>query len=124
MNEIYWITRLDGLLTLFIILTALSFIGTIVFLINFSDVDCHKNREDHISGSKKYFKLCLVYIVSFFMLSVLTPSTKSAFLIFGIGGTIDYIKSNDKAMQIPSKVIDALDVWVDGFSDDSTDSEK
>lgn len=32
---------------------------------------------------------------------VFTPTTKEMLLIYGVGGTIDYIKSNDTAKELP-----------------------
>ena len=36
-------------------------------------------------------------------------------MIYGIGGTIDYIKSNDKSRQIPDKVINVIDKWLSEY---------
>lgn len=33
-------------------------------------------------------------------------------LIYSIGGTIDYIKSNEKAKQLPDKCLQALDKYL------------
>jgi hypothetical protein len=33
--------------------------------------------------------------------------------IYGIGGTIDYLKSNETAKRIPDKCIKALDLYID-----------
>ena len=50
------------------------------------------------------------------------PSTKEAMLIYGIGGTLDYIKSNDKAKQLPDKCIDALTRYVDSIEKENKDN--
>ena len=36
-----------------------------------------------------------------------------------IGGTIDYIKSNDTAKQLPDKCIKALDKWADNINEEN-----
>ena len=33
--------------------------------------------------------------------------------IYGLGGTIDYIKSNDRAKKLPDKVVNALTCYLD-----------
>ena len=38
-------------------------------------------------------------------------------MIYGIGGTIDYIKSNETAKQLPDKCIKALDKLVDNLNE-------
>ena len=50
-------------------------------------------------------------------MSIFIPTTNEALLIYGVGGTIDYIKSNDTAKQLPDKCIKALDKWVENLSE-------
>ena len=45
--------------------------------------------------------------------TVFIPSNKQMLEIYGIGGTIDYIKSNDKAKELPDKVVDALTKYLE-----------
>ena len=51
------------------------------------------------------------------VLLVLVPTTKQALLIYGVGGTVDYLKQNPTAKQIPDKCINALDKWVDSWTE-------
>jgi hypothetical protein len=39
-------------------------------------------------------------------------------MIYGVGGTIDYIKSNDTAKQLPDKVVSALDKYLDSLNEE------
>lgn len=41
------------------------------------------------------------------------PSQKSLLIIYGVGGTIDYLKENKDANKIPDKCIKALDKYLD-----------
>lgn len=34
-------------------------------------------------------------------------------MIYGVGGTIDYIKENPASKQLPDKCVKILDKWVD-----------
>ena len=56
--------------------------------------------------------------------SIITPSTKEMYAIYGLGGTIDYIKSNDKAKQLPDKCVDALTRYVDSIEKENKDNNK
>ena len=127
MDEIYWISRLDetrGVLTL---ITVFSFIATVLLffigLLKRSDAGIYRKGsqtwEQHIETSKKclYFaKRCaVVFCVSIFI-NIFTPTTNEALLIYGVGGTIDYIKSNDTAKQLPDKCVKALDKWVENLT--------
>lgn len=44
-------------------------------------------------------------------------------MIFGVGGTVDYIKSNETINQIPDKCIKALDAWVDSLTENESKNE-
>lgn len=44
---------------------------------------------------------------------VFIPSTKNLLIIYGVGGTIDYVKENKVANKIPDKCIKALDKYLD-----------
>ena len=41
-----------------------------------------------------------------------------------IGGTIDYIKSNDTAKQLPDKYIKVLDKWVDNLNKEKQENKQ
>ena len=47
------------------------------------------------------------------------PSEKKLYAIYGIGSTIDYIKSNDKAKEIPDKAIDCIYKYLDNYNKNS-----
>jgi hypothetical protein len=46
------------------------------------------------------------------------PTTRQALIIYGVGGTINYIKSNDTAKQLPEKAIMALDKYLESINED------
>lgn len=120
MTELYWITRFDyiqGFLIAFLILVGcVIIVATIGFC-----ADCGSTNE-----SPKSIKVLKWTIPSFAIaLSILCfiPSTKEAMMIYGIGGTIDYIKSNDKAKELPDKCIDALTRYVDSIEPEKTNKQ-
>ncbi|EXZ39654.1 putative membrane protein [Bacteroides fragilis str. 1007-1-F  len=41
----------------------------------------------------------------------------------GIGGTIDYIRQNETAKQLPDKCIKALDLFMDKVIEDGNDNK-
>lgn len=126
MIEIYWITRLDminGWLVSFSVISGIalliSLIGIPISYGNFlsstweSDKKSAKAALKVFKHIKKYS--LLVFCVAF-PLSILTPTKSEALLIFGVGGTIDYIKSNETVKQLPDKCVDALDAWVESLN--------
>ena len=43
-------------------------------------------------------------------------------MIWGVGNVIDYVQTNETVKQLPDKVMNALDIWVDSYI--QTDSIK
>ena len=69
-------------------------------------------KEDAIKRANN--KLIIGTILIVFSFAV--PSEKKLYAIYGIGSTIDYIKSNDKAKEIPNKAIDCIYKYLDNYS--------
>lgn len=129
MNEIYWITRLDYFHTLFCIFMIIGLILTFVYSIfyyvcngQYIYDDC-RGYDTSAKEYKKYTITCLkglrysVPIAAIFIsLYTFVPTTKEALAIYGVGGTIDYLKDNPTAKKLPNKCIIALDKWVDSLS--------
>ena len=116
MSEIYWITRLDyleGIAIAIIVIAGLFTVGT-------SIVMCGE-KEDTFKRCCHVFKYSVPSLLLGIFLLCFVPNTKEAMLIYGVGGTIDYIKSNDKAKQLPDKCIDALTRYVDSIEKENKD---
>ena len=126
MNEIYWITRLDAICSLFI---TIIIIATIVFAISGSVYIINRTNDDESKEKidKATKRICFVLspiIVAFSLFLIFVPTTKEAYQIYGIGGTIDYIKSNQEAKKIPDKAIKALNCFLDNeCKQDTTKNE-
>ena len=134
MNEIYWITRLDAICAFFLIVSILSFLllGILLFVAKISKINAEhdeENCEDWNEYMQRY-KECMryakigviVFLVSVFI-NIFIPTTKQALLIYGVGGTIDYIKSNETAKQLPDKCIKSLDKWVDNLNEEKQENK-
>lgn len=44
---------------------------------------------------------------------IFVPTTKDALMIYGVGSTLEYLKQNETAKELPDKCIDALDAWIE-----------
>lgn len=110
MWELYLITRLDAMLLIF----ALIAVGALcVFSISGIDIAYDGNGETNT----KCFKHSAIILSIFVTLALLTPTKKDALLIFGLGSTIDYIQSNEKAQELPDKCVEALEAWLGSLND-------
>ena len=112
MEQLYWITRFDALRMVFdTILISSGILGGILAVIL---IIGNTEIEDHIFNSMlKYLKIFAATFIITLTVKAFVPSTKEALMIFGVGSTIEYLKSNEKAMELPDKCIDALDAWVE-----------
>lgn len=120
MQELYWITRLDGLETFFGIFTALAVIGMVVYVI------CRLIYSDDTGtvddGDRKIIKTGY-NIARWFALfgliaipgCVFVPNTKEAMIIYGVGGAMDYLQANPAARQLPDNIIDGLNRFAQDY---------
>jgi hypothetical protein len=84
--------------------------------------DCCDEKQKHkLRRSANYSVITLIIGL---LLWIFVPTQKEAFLIYGVGGTIDYIKQNPTAQRLPDKCVNALDRWVDSWNIENKDSIK
>ena len=143
MNEIYWLTRLDGInvvvQVIVIITVIISIISLVGYLVSIKNISYYKKRvkkgfkscevdvEEWINSAKVWKKIQVIFVpllISSTLIKIFVPTTREAFVIYGVGGTIDYIKSNPTAKQLPDKCVKALDKWVDSWGVEKSDSIK
>lgn len=119
MSEIYWISRLDYICNLFIVLSIIF--GTIVVVGGFTLIVADKSDNDYPVILKTVKKSLLMFSCSILVV-IFLPNTKQAYMIWGLGGTIDYIKSNETVQKLPDKTIQCLDKFLDKYlnEEDST----
>lgn len=128
MNEIYWITRLDAICNFLITIAVVSFIISVA--IGAFSMYNRFAADDYEEGGKyyncymqrfkiflNYFKRSIIVTLVLTVINIFIPTKNEALLIYGVGGTIDYIKSNDTAKQLPDKCIKALDKWVENLNE-------
>lgn len=134
MNEIYWITRLDYICNFLTAVTVISFLISafiVVFVVcNRIEANNYKKGSENWNYYMQRFKMFLSYFKRFIFVTIIAcfinffiPTTNEALLIYGLGGTIDYIKSNDTAKQLPDKCIKALDKYLDNLTKEENQKE-
>lgn len=110
MSEIYWISRLDYICNLFIALSIIF--GVIVVVGGFTLTIVNKSEEDYPT-ILKIVKKSLLMLSCSILVTVFLPNTKQAYIIWGLGGTIDYIRSNETIQKLPDKTVQCLDKFID-----------
>ena len=116
MGDLYWIItigHLSGLFVAFCITFGILFGLWIIKLL--VDQNEQPNDKELYKSDKKWAKTFATIVIVSALGIVFVPNQKELLAIYGVGGTIDYIKSNDTAKQLPDKCINALDKWVDSY---------
>ena len=135
MSFLYWITVLGNLGELSIFLTLLFGLGIIVSLFaayaNRSEAtEDTWNKETRMKfverwkASLKWAKITGICTVVFIIMSIMIPTKKELYFIYGVGTTIDYLKENKTAQGIPDKAVMAIDKWLDMTIEETNDTIK
>lgn len=118
MAELYWITRLDYLntaitvLLVILILISAAYITTCVIVREDDPTECERRKYNTL----KRFTIILSLITFLCaLIRILTPSTKEALIIYGAGGVIEYVQSNETVKELPDKVVQCLDKLLDEY---------
>lgn len=114
MSELYWITVLGRISCITEILSAVSFVALVVLIVAciVAYFDNCTSGED-FKKAVKITKIVGIFTILITAITIFTPSTKQALLIYGVGETVDYIRQNPTAKQLPDKCIKVLDKWAD-----------
>ena len=122
MTEIYWLQVVGNLGSLTVVAMIIAIIALIVLTIGYCSFEVY-DEDDRAKQAAivKWLKRSAVAVIVSAVGMVFIPSDKELMAIYGIGGTIDYIKSNDKAKELPDKVVNALTRYVDSIEKEEKD---
>lgn len=120
MIEIYLIEMLDGI-NFLLVLTGLIIliVAAIMIATSFGGEDYDKKYEDDLTLRKNGIKLLFLSLI-LFIICALIPNTKQAYRIYGISATINYLKDNGEAKQLPDKGIKVLNKWADDYLEEDS----
>lgn len=127
MEELYWITRLTCVCNFLTAVAVVSFLISafiVVFVVcNRIEANNYEKGGENWNYYMQRFKMFLSYFKRLIFVAIIAclinffiPTTNEALMIYGVGGTIDYVKSNETAKQLPDKYIKALDKWVENLT--------
>lgn len=105
MSTLYWITVLGTLNKVCLFLS--MFLGLILLL----GICCIIYEPD--KNIKKGIKFIGWLLIPCVLGAIFIPSKKDLYVIYGVGTTLDYLKDNPKAKQLPDKCIEAFDKYLD-----------
>lgn len=117
MSTLYWINVLDNISFLFVLIFISSLIVSIICaLVNLT---CDADEISETLNYKRFIKIknwTYTLLIISTLVIIFVPSKRQLYIIYGVGGTIDYLKDNPTAKELPDKCIKALDTWVDNFN--------
>ena len=122
MSELYWLGVLGNLNDLGGAIAVLSFL--VFIALGFYFFLCSEDDLEPSTFMKKMFKGSMFAIVLGVVMAIFIPSQKNLLIIYGVGGTIDYLKENKDANKIPDKCIKALDKYLDDALNEDKDKDK
>lgn len=114
MSELYWLNvlgNLSGVCFSLIVLSIIAIVAcTIFYFMSQDEYLCFPLASKSIV---KFIKFTLLPILIISTIgNTFIPDTKTLYIIYGVGGTLDYLKENKTAKQIPDKAILALDKYL------------
>lgn len=113
MNEIYWLSRLDSIVTVFGVTLTISAICLVFFgIMSFVDPE---GELVQISTRRNVVRRSMIITVISLLIVIFIPTSKQAMAIYGIGKTLDYVQQNENLHELPDKCVKALEAWVDSL---------
>lgn len=117
MFELYLLTRFDNIANL----AMLAIVFAVFFLLAFLSTASKEEKANF--NAKRYLKIAMLVCFSGVLVRAFLPSTKEAFFIYGVGSGIEYLRNDSVAKQIPHKVIEACDAYLDGLKKEKNESK-
>ena len=122
MTEIYWLQVIGNLGSLSVVALIVTIIALVILTIGYCAFEVYDDDDRAKQAAiVKWLRRSVVGIVISVVGVVFIPGDKELMAIYGIGGTIDYIKSNDKAKELPDKVVDALTKYLETLNEEKKD---
>ncbi len=122
MTEIYWLQVIGNLGDLSEVALITTIIASVFLTIAYYAFEVYDdNDRTKQAAIVKWLRRSAVGLAISVVGVVFIPGDKELMAIYGIGGTIDYIKSNDKAKELPDKVVDALTKYLETLNEEKKD---
>jgi low temperature requirement protein LtrA len=118
MTELYWITRLDAINSVFVLAMIFALCVATCYGIHGATQWADDDDVKAANRTLRRAKYALAIAAFCAITRAFIPTSKDMMMIYGVGGTIDYIKSNDTAKQLPDKVVSALDKYLDSLNEE------
>lgn len=113
-SKIYWITRLDNIISLCIMAISMAAVGLVFYYVfrhidNYDDEDIKEYDKTHKTAR------LLLWLTVFISTTVLTfiPSKNDLILIYAGGKTMDFVEADSSLSKIPSQTTLIISEYLD-----------
>ena len=117
MKELYFINLIGNLqgaaIAICVIAGCFIVFGVTLLILALDILEISEEKQKQIL--LKSVKACIITLAFSLILIVFLPSKKDMYIIYGVGKTIDWVKGNEKAEQLPEKAVEALDAFLDDY---------
>ena len=107
MSTLYWITVLGNIGVICAVIAIILLMALVVTAIFMIDEPLYR----------LIFKRMLCVFIPLALLGIFIPNRRDLYIIYGVGTTLDYIKDNPQAKQLPDKCIKAIETYLDKLND-------
>lgn len=119
MSELYWIIALGKIECIAEVFAffggSAGFVATLVSIIAM----CEDFEDETKIIIRKGRNIAYIIFAISLMFVTFIPNTTQLYMIYGVGGTMDYLKSNPTARKLPDKCVKAFDKWVDKLAEEN-----
>ncbi len=124
-SKIYWLTRLDYINSLFIILLISSILALFVYyLVKVMDCLDEKDRQEYKANYGKIktgaFYTCIISI----LIVVFIPTKNDMIMIYAGGKTMNYVQSDTSLKKIPYQTTQIISEYLDKSIKEIKDDNK
>ena len=124
MNTLYWFSVLGGVATAFCVIALILAVGLIIAFVAYMIfyIDEGADDESTLALKRMLWKLFIPFCIAV-MAGIFIPSKEDMYMIYGVGGTLDYLKENPEAGKLPDKTIEFLNVAMDEYINEHKDEK-
>lgn len=118
MKNLYWFSVLDGFKVVCITAMIILIVTVVVLLITYIVMTAENEDENNRTkiGKMTFKMFAALCVTSLFVIFV--PSKEDMYVIYGVGKTLDYLKENPDAKNLPDKTVEFLNVVMDEYIDE------
>lgn len=113
-SAIYWITRLDKICVLSVILLTIALIVIVVYHMGLY-LECYyeEDKEEYHKSYAKYRNMAFCTAIISGLLLVFVPTKKDIIIIYAGGKTMDFVQSDSSCAKIPHQTTLIISEYLD-----------